>query len=265
MTQIDGFELRWRWVKKGDYVFSEHFQQRKIGKTFGSVRSLIPLRTASGAQWAESELEAKAIEQFAFLPGIYDIYTQPVVKMDGGINERTYTPDILIQMSCMGAPPTQRFVIEVKRSSALASLDLGARERIGIGRRFAKAIAAEFRILTEAELETPYLHNTRMLAAHTDENPGPGWRELLAMVDQAPITWGEAEQNLIDLGISRPDARTAIEFAIAGRDVSTDLSTHISEHSLLAPRVNVPYRLRWQQDPFLMIVHRANNGADLAA
>jgi hypothetical protein len=61
---ISGFAVGRRWLKAECYVFSERFRQRPVGKTFGSVRSLIPLRTMSGPQWAESELEAKAIQQF---------------------------------------------------------------------------------------------------------------------------------------------------------------------------------------------------------
>lgn len=246
-------------------MFSEHFEQRKIGKTFGSVRSLMPLRTASGSQWVESELGAKAVEQFAFIPSIYDIFTQPIIRRMENEAEREYTPDILVQISFSGAPPTRRFVIEVKRSSALASLDLGARQRIGIGRRFAKAIEAEFRILTEIEIETPYLHNARLLEPRLHEDPGPGWEELHEMVSKGPITWAQAHQCLVGKGISRPDALTAIETAIAWRSVSTDLTVRVGENSVLSERKEVSYKLRWQQDPFLVMVHRANNGADLVA
>ncbi|MBT9165819.1 MAG: hypothetical protein DDT25_00475 [Chloroflexi bacterium] len=264
MTTIDGFVVGGHWVKAGDYVFSERFKQRPIGKTFGSVRSFIPLRTASGPQWAESELEAKAIQQFAFQPYIYDIFTQPIIDMEENSTGRTYTPDILVQLSEAGAPPTRRFVIEVKRKEALGLLSEADRQRIGIGRRFAKAINAEFRILTEVEIETPYLANVQMLESHLSESPNIGWSELLQIVEQGPVIWGDAAKQLVAMNISRPDARTAIEMAIAFRVVNCDLSLPIGEHSILSKPEYVSHRARWQKDPFLMAVYRANDGATIA-
>lgn len=263
MTQNGGFGLRWPLVRIGNYVFAEHFPQRKITKTFGSMRSLIPLRTASGPQWAESALEAKAIQQFAFQPFIYDIFTQPIIRYDQGNSSRTYTPDILVQFSSGGPPPVKRYVIEVKRQAALELLDEGGRERIQIGRRFAKTIKAGFRILTEAEIDTPYLTNVRLLESHLRTEPCNGFQELRELLEVASLTWRDAYDRLIDQGISRPDARTSIERAIALRVASCDLSAPINEHTMLSKPKAVRLSERWKQDPFLLMVHHANDGSSL--
>jgi hypothetical protein len=264
MGSIGGFAVGRQWLKAECYVFSERFRQRPVGKTFGSVRSLIPLRTMSGPQWAESELEAKAIQQFAFQPQIYDIFTQPIIYTDNETGIRSYTPDFLVQLSSEESPPVRRFVIEVKRKAALERLDLGARQRIGLGRRFAKAIKAEFRILTEAEIETDYLSNVQLLDPHFADQPGDGWEEIMDITERGPISWGKLAQELAALNISRPKARAAIEAAIAWRAVLCDLSVPIGEQSILRKSEHCSDRMKLKFDPFINTVLRANNGAGLA-
>ncbi len=51
----------------------DHFEQRKIGAVYGSMRSRVPLRTPSGSQYVESALESDLLEQLNFTSGVYDL------------------------------------------------------------------------------------------------------------------------------------------------------------------------------------------------
>ena len=88
--------------KVGLMVLKEHFQQRPIEATFSSFRSMVPLRTPSGPQQVESELEAELLEQLAFAPGTYDLLTQPIIEYATNGRARRYTPDIIVQLHASG-------------------------------------------------------------------------------------------------------------------------------------------------------------------
>lgn len=263
MRLSDTLGLTPTWERFGLLAFNDHFAQRKIGKTFGRVRSLIPLPTASGAQWAESELEAKTIEQIAFLPQVYDLMTQVIVEYDRAGKKHTYTPDILVQLYADGEPGRARYVIEVKRQDALKRIDDEMRERFKIGREFAAALGAKFRIVTEAEIETPYLVNARWLRRRLGDEPDALYLDQLqAALAKAPLKWGDLASRLVAEGILEPDANDAIEEAITFRWIACDLSKHLSDETLLSWYTGILQK-HFSADPFLSAIRRCSDGKDL--
>ncbi len=150
--------------KHGSLTLRDHFEQRKIGPTYGSIRSRLPLRTPSGPQFVESALESELVEQLAFADGIHDIMTQLVIRDAEGEKKRHYSIDVAVQLqSSQGGHPL-RYLIEVKRARDLAERIDGYRDKFAAVRLFAEEVNATFRIMTEAEIRTEYLVNTRKLA-----------------------------------------------------------------------------------------------------
>ena len=157
--------------KVGLMVLKEHFQQRAIEATFSSFRSRVPLRTPSGHQHVESELEAELLDQLAFAPGTYDLLTQPIIEYATNGRARQYTPDIVVQLHASWDDAPCRYVIEVKRRADLIANAAQYAPKFEAGRVAAENMGAAFRIMTEDRIRTPYLANARLLQRHLNADP----------------------------------------------------------------------------------------------
>lgn len=221
--------------KIGLVMLSRVFEQRKVKATSGSFTSYVPLETPSGPQWTESELETELLRQIAFAPGVYDIITQPIINyvLDG--KPRRYTPDIVVQLRSSGDQFETRFIIEVKRNAELAKPSRNRDIRFAVGQAAAEAIGGHFRVMTESEIRTPYLENTKRLSRHAgsfnfDDTILTPRNALQAIL---PASVRDAVSRLRELGYAEPDARHIIEQYIAHRLVFVDLMKPLTDDSVL--------------------------------
>ncbi len=243
----------------GLFRLADHMEQRPIGATHGSIRSRIPLRTPSGGQNVESELEAELLEQLSFAPGIYDLLTQCVIRYANDGQRRRYTVDIVAYLNNLGCGAPVRYLIEVKRAKDLQDKAAVYERRFEIGRLYAEKLGAEFRIMTEAEIRTPYLKNTRLLRSQvgtdiTDDELDRLWKVL----EDGPLELHAVVAGLIGTGISEPDARDVVERSIVKRHASCDLSQPITERTMLAKPAEA-FTLKHDSDPLLRMLRQARD------
>lgn len=223
--------------KVGLMVLKEHFQQRPIDATFSSFRSMVPLRTPSGAQYVESELEAELLEQLAFAPGTYDLLTQPIIEYTTNGRTRRYTPDIVVQLQASWDDGPCRYVIEVKRRADLIANATQYAPKFQAGRVAAENMGAAFRIMAEDRIRTPYLTNTRLLRRHLDSDPELAAFNLIRReLGTQSVTVTEAIRLLCGLGMEEPDIRAGIEQAVAWRMLLCDLARPFNDSTVIRPR-----------------------------
>lgn len=228
------FQRAVTYSKVGLMVLREHFDQRPIKSTYGSFRSLVPLKTPSGAQWTESELETELLEQLAFAPFVFDLITQPTINYEIGGKRRRYTPDIAVQLHATGDDLPSRYLIEVKRREDLERDAEKHALRFEVGRLCADHVGAVFRIMDETRIRTPYLRNARILGRHllTELNEGEE-NALDAIRRQLPIDVSHAIALLATLGYAESDARHIIEHALARRRFNWDASVPFCDQTLI--------------------------------
>ncbi|MBR2173720.1 TnsA endonuclease N-terminal domain-containing protein [Sphingopyxis sp.] len=245
-----------RYDKLGMMVLSEQFEQRKIESTYGSFRSFVPLPTASGPQWTESELETELLEQLAFSPLVYDLITQPIIyyTLDG--ESRRYTPDIAVQLNGTSDDLPQRYLIEVKRQQELLQDPDKHRVRFEVGRACAEQMGAVFRIMDETQIRSPYLQNARLLSRYRrlelTEEEYLGMDVIYAAM---PLSIGQAIKVLGREGFAEPDARHILEFAIAGNMIDADLTVALTDQTIITNRGDRRFFVR--KDPVLRRLHDA--------
>ncbi len=245
--------------KVGLMILSEHFRQRKIEATFGSFRSMIPLKTPSGPQHVESELEADLLRQLAFAPGVFDIITQPIIEYSVNGKARQYTPDIAVQLhaSCDDLPC--RYLIEVKRR---ADLDANAAQyavKFEAARLAGVALGAAFRIMDDVRIRTPYLANAKMLARRCDGDPDFAALDILRSTSgHRPLTVLQAIRELGQHGMPEHEARAGIEEAVAWRMVNCDLAKPFNDEAIIQTRPPGEFLDR-NADPLLRSLHESDS------
>ncbi len=246
--------------RHGLFRLADHYEQRKIGATHGSIRSRIPLRTPSGAQTVESELEAMLVQQLQFSTYVYDLITQPIIRYTKDGQERRYSVDAIVYLTNTGCGAPLRYLIEVKRQDDLDKNAAEYRDRFEIARRFARTIDGEFRIMTEAELKTPYFQNTRDLQVHVTHEPsGAEMTAIGRALANGPADVGAVVSNVMTQGLSEADARDAVERAIVARLVLCDLNVRVSDRSRLSA-MPADHTFRLDDDPFLRSLRSARTG-----
>lgn len=240
-------------------VLKEHFHQRPIEATFSSFRSMVPLRTPSGPQQVESELEAELLEQLAFAPGTYDLLTQPIIEYATNGRARRYTPDIIVQLHASGDDAPSRYVIEVKRQADLIANAVQYAPKFEVGRVAAENVGAAFRIVTEDRIRTPYLANARLLRRHLDADPElAAFDHIRRELGAHGVTVAEAIALLRRLGMDEPDIRAGIEQAVAWRMLLCDLTRPFDDATVVRARApgDLPRR---DDDPIMMSLWDADS------
>lgn len=249
--------------KLGLMVLREHFEQRTVEATYGSFRSLVPLRTPSGPQWTESELETELLEQLAFAPFVFDLITQPVIHYTLDGEPRRYTPDIAMQLHGTGDDLPSRYIIEVKRRDDLERDADRHALRFEVGRICAEETGAVFRVMDESRIRTPYLGNARLLAHHRAADLADHEEDALVRLRRrGAMTVAVALTHLAGDGFAEPDARHIVENAVAQRRVSTDLSVPFSDNSVIMPH---PHGIMAsvRSDPILRMLQDAPDGVNI--
>ena len=201
------------------------FEQRDIGKTHGSVASSLPLTKPSGRQWTESELETKFVEQLDFSSRVHDIVTQPGIHYRDGDDERRYTPDVFVEILPDQAGSWSYYLVEVKRAEELPRWRAKNRRKILAAHDWCERHHASFRIVTEKEIETPYLRNARRLRPMVDHLPDAEILDALtAVIGPGRVKTSDLITKLVEGGLPEPDVRDALDASVANRLVACDLS-----------------------------------------
>ncbi|MEO7692217.1 MAG: TnsA endonuclease N-terminal domain-containing protein [Sphingomonas sp.] len=244
-------------------VLRDHFEQRVVEATYGSFRSLVPLRTPSGPQWTESELETELLEQLAFAPFVCDLITQPIIHYTLEGQPRRYTPDIAMQLDATGDDLPSRYIIEVKRQEDLRRDAARHAIRFEVGRICAEETGAVFRVMDESRIRTPYLGNARRLAHQLLTELTDHEEDALDFIRRnGPQSVTEVLARLAGWGFAEPDARHIVEHSVARRYLSADLAVPFSDESLIMPYPrDVLAAVRC--DPILRLLQDAPDGANI--
>jgi len=240
-----------------------NFRQRSIGKTFGSFASRVPLRTPSGPQNTESQLETELVIQLNFTPIVKDIITQPIIEYERAGKLIEYAADIFTCLWFWSIEHPCAYLIEVKRQADLDQKKDEYAPKFAGAREWCALNGAEFRIMTEKEIRTPYLHNAKLLGRHVRQFPDRLHLEaILRLLRDRPKSTAELLPLLRAEGIEEPDARDAIEKAVANRDLGCDLSKKFDDDTLLdqgvVPNGAHPYDLA----PITKLLRFAQGGSE---
>lgn len=240
---------------------NELFEQRKVEATFASFRTRHPLRTPSGPQWTESDLEAQLLTQLAFAPGVYDLMTQPIIRyVDEKGVEKSYTPDIAVQLHADIDDYPSRYLIEVKRQAVVDADDGTLARKFTIGRLGAAAAGAEFRVMTERQIDTAYLTNARLLKQRQAEDFDTEHMGLvLDTIAQAPTNLADLIDSLGQAGMTEPLVRDVIERFVAHRIVNCDLMQPFDDASAISAPLQEDVG-RYGLDPILKALRSAPMG-----
>lgn len=247
------------YYKVGLMVLKEHFKQRPIEATFSSFRSMVPLRTPSGAQHVESELEAELLEQLAFAPNVYDLLTQLIIEYTVKGKARRYTPDIAVQLAASSDYGPCRYLIEVKRLADLRANASRYAEKFQAGAMAAENMGATFRVMAEDRIRTPYLSNARLLRRHLAADPELEAFDIIRLeLGAEPISVIDAISLLRQNGMDEPDIRAGIEQAVAWRMLLCDLARPFCDSTMIRARVpgEIPER---NDDPMLKALYEADS------
>lgn len=220
------------------------FEQRKIGRQHTSLAAYVPLRTPSGAQETESQLETDLVLQLNFSPSVYDLITQPIINyVDASGKQRRYSPDVLVHLFA-GDPDHHRYImIEAKPVEILQKKWDAYQPAFNAAREWCAHNFADFRVVTEHEIRTPYLSNTVALSRYWNSDPEPKLMNALwGLTDRGPVSVEAAMLTLGEMGASEPDAILAIECAVANRYVACDLSKEFTKDSHLCSREGADFK-----------------------
>jgi len=242
-------------------ALKDEFKQRKIGKTAQSFRRQVPFDTPSGAQWVESDLEASAVIQIAFVPTFYDLITQPIIEYELQGKSRVYTPDIACIFHAYDEPYPGRFVIETKPRDVLEKRGSEFADRFHAAEEMCNQMGAAFRVLHEGHIKTAYLRNALELGREYKRDPNFDASDLLgAKFGNNSFTRKAGEEALYELLPKQWERLEVMNVLIAWRELGCDLTKDIGDESELW----IPARggsKNW--DPFLKMLQTMDSGVNI--
>jgi len=171
---------------------------RKIAKSYRNVTGIVAAAKAAGPAQFESTLERDLLTRLEFSPYVRSFEVQPVTLSwhDGG-RERRYTPDVLVYFKARHGAEPPPLLCEVKYRSDLREQWLDLKPKFRAAVRFARAQGWRFKLVTEAEIRTPYLDNARFLLPFVRRGPPPA--DDMDVLDHALCDLGKAEvQTLLE-------------------------------------------------------------------
>lgn len=175
---------------------------RKIGPSPIKNTGRVSTRKAERAQAFESLLEWDFLILLDADPRVVKFRTQPITLrwLDAARKLLWYTPDVVVhynEQSIAADPRLQTTIFEVKPRAVLKE------KWPELQQKFRKAISwcrehnCRFKIMTEVEIETPYLDNIRILRRFRSENMGGD-------IDQVNQARAALIERLAGLGQSSP-------------------------------------------------------------
>jgi hypothetical protein len=136
---------------------------RRIPKNYRNVTGIVAETKALGQAQFESTLERDFLKLLEFSPDVSRYEVQPVTiewRSKQG-QPRSYTPDVWVEFR--DDLKVKPWLCEVKHRSDIKKnwADLHPKFRCGI--RHARSVGAQFRLITEVEIRTPFLSNAVFL------------------------------------------------------------------------------------------------------
>jgi len=136
---------------------------RRIPKNYRNVTGIVAETKAIGQAQFESTLERDFLKLLEFSPDVSRYEVQPVTIewQDRPRQPRSYTPDVWVEFR--DDLEVKPWLCEVKHRSDIKKdwADLHPKFRRGI--RHARSVGAQFRLITEVEIRTPFLSNAIFL------------------------------------------------------------------------------------------------------
>lgn len=149
---------------------------RKIGMSSVKNTGRFPTRKASSSQAFESLLERDFMTLLEYDTRVHSFAAQPItlrwVEADG--TQRRYTPDVVVTYKPWLAsrdPSLVTTLFEVKPREVLTNNWAEFKPRFKGATAWTKKMGYRFRIVTEKEIQTPYLENVRFLLRFRSDMP----------------------------------------------------------------------------------------------
>lgn len=146
---------------------------RTVPKSHRNVTGAFSSTKAVGAARFESTLERDFLTLLNFNRAVRSFEVQPVrIPLSGSDRQRHYTPDVLVHFDPERMPDRKPWLCEVKYRSELRSDWKKLTPKFKAAARFAAEKGWRFKLITEAEIRTPFLENVRFLDRYSRLTPG---------------------------------------------------------------------------------------------
>jgi TnsA endonuclease-like protein len=221
---------------------------RNIPKNHRSVTGFV----ASGAKANQAAFESTLERDFMLLaefdPDVLYYEEQPVridyLSADGRV--RHYTPDILVTYRQTSTPTTLKppLLAEIKYRRDLFECWQELKPKFRAARRYAKEQGWIFKIITEAEIRTPYLKNVKFLRQFQRRPINPADANLLLQkVSDLQSTDPESLLSAIcPEAHDRAQRLPTLWLLIAGRSIGADLNQPLTMRSPIWPTTTAMVR-----------------------
>lgn len=133
---------------------------RQIGRSHRSLRGSHPSAKTGQLVQLESALERDFCCLLEFDLAVLDYVEQPLpIEYEEAGRKRRYTPDFLVRYG----PAKPALLVEIKYRADLRANWARLKPKFRAAKHYAAVAGWEFRIYTEAEIQTPYLNNVKFL------------------------------------------------------------------------------------------------------
>jgi hypothetical protein len=215
---------------------------RKIPKNYRNVTGLIATDKSDEMTGYESRLEHNCQKLITFNPNVAGYEEQPVTisYTDKSGKERKYTPDILIHYRKDVNPVNswRPLLGEVKWRSDLFKNWGELKPKIKAGQQYATEQGYDFVLMTEREINTPYVQNAIFLLEFRDHpfNEEDSQRLLSAL-----NSLGETDVQTLMLSLTDDDCRKAellpiLWHLVANFEITANLEIPLNMRSRLSPK-----------------------------
>lgn len=199
-------------------------------------RAVTGQHARSGERY-ESSLERDFFELMMADPLVEDIDSQPVcIKYVSSQKKRLrYTPDALVTFKCdpltgLVRPP---LLCEVKYRDQYKKEFQELKEKIRVGRRYAKERNWQFKVVTDREIRTPYFSNIHFLAGFRDREPDSARIDVIVgqMTHADTITPSSLLSKITLNRWEQAEILPTLWWLVANSKLKVDLSVPVSMNS----------------------------------
>jgi len=188
----------------------------------------------------ESSLERDCAFMALFEPRITQVVSQPftIIYKDRNRRQRRYTPDF--EFSYLEDGLIHKAIIEVKPKEILQKDIAKFEERYQAMEELAHANGQTFYVLTENQIRTPRLINTKALYSRVYDHEMSGcalsdfYDQLIPLL---PCTMGEAVNIRGTDQLIQAECQSLIWALLAGHELNVDIDTTITYDSMLSKPV----------------------------